>query len=186
MTKYISYFCLIFLCACAGNEKKAPEVKTYSDDTNRTFEMIERGGSYYLKKAPEQSVPTPQIKRAERPTTTTRIYNSPKANNTREEIVIDEKINFAETHLEAQKEVPRPPEKRPSPSTANSKADERLIEINQNLAFFCMKHRKNPTFKGDEAKCMSFVNKTMDACQKKHKIVNSKLLNCIQTKLKNL
>ena len=66
MTKYLSYFCLIFLCACASTEKKAPEVKTYSDDTNRTFEMIERGGSYYLKKAPEQSVPTPQIKRPER------------------------------------------------------------------------------------------------------------------------
>ena len=192
MTKYLSYFCLIFLCACASTEKKAPEVKTYSDDTNRTFEMIERGGSYYLKKAPEQSVPTPQIKRPERrqpppvsPSTTTRAYNSPESERPRaesdEKIIIDEKINFAETQIEA----PRPAEKKPTPSNANSKADERLIEINQNLAFFCMKHRKNPAFGADEAKCMSFVNKTMSACQKVHKIVNSKLLNCIQTKLKN-
>lgn len=193
MTKYFSYLCLLsllFLVACGSNEKSALETKTYSDDTNRTFEMIERGGSYYLKKAPQNSVPTPQITsptKRQNPNakaTTTRIYSPPAMQETRqearqeqprEEIVIDEKINFAETQLEN-----NPPKK----TATATPADERLIEINQNLAFFCMKHRKDPAFGGDEEKCMKFVNKTMNNCQKKHKIVNSKLLNCIQTKLK--
>lgn len=187
MTKYFSYLSIFFLLlfvSCGSNEKTAPETKTYSDDTNRTFEMIERGGSYYLKKAPTTTVPTPQIIRPSRPKgktpTVTRIYSPPAPKEEtrpqpQEEIIIDEKINFAETQLQN-----TPPKK----AANTAKADERLIEINQNLAFFCMKHRKDPSFGGNEEKCMKFVNKTMENCQKQHKIVNSKLLNCIQTKLK--
>lgn len=197
MTKYFSYLFLLILVSCGSTEKNAPESKTYSDDTNRTFEMIERAGSYYLKKAPVNSNPAPQItrpsKRQNTTPTTTRIYSPPverelpkeqPKDQSREEIVIDEKINFAETQLQNTPEKPGPSVPVEKKSAATSRADERLIEINQNLAFFCMKHRKDPTFGGDEAKCMKFVNKSMENCQKQHKIVNSKLLNCIQTKLK--
>lgn len=188
ITNYLSLFFalgLIFIVGCSSDEKKT-EAKTYSEDTNRAFEMIERGGSYYLKKAPTHSVVPPQVKPLQpalkRPAIPERrrIVETlkPGAQETvQEEIVIDEKINYQNI---AQETPPVPVTK----ARSNSKTDERLIEINQNLAFYCMKHRKDPSFGGSEAKCMKFVNKTMNNCQKIHRIVNSKLLSCIQKKLK--
>lgn len=149
--KYFAYLYLIFVVSCANNEEK-PEVKTYSEETNRAFEMIERGGSYYLKKPPAQSTVQP-------------VRVKP-----REEIVVDEKINYQETLKPVKKSPP--------------KVDERLVEINQNLAFYCMKHRKDPRFGDSEEKCMQFVNKSLSECQKIHKTPNNKLLGCVQTKLK--
>jgi hypothetical protein len=188
MKKYSQYLFLLLVVSCAGNEKKAPP-KTYSDDTNRAFEMIERGGSYYLKKAPVPAAP-PQIevprRRMQQPVTVTppaqpsQVLQAPTLSDEREEIVVDEKINYqAKPHTKAEELTPVLRN-----TQSSSKADERLIEINQNLAFYCMKHRKDPMFGGDDAKCMKFVNNVMSNCQKQHRIVNSKLLNCIQTKLK--
>lgn len=177
MKKYFQYLLIIFISSCASNEEVVTP-KSYSDDTNRTFEMIERGGSYYLKKAPTYNRPpklsAPATKRTQSP-------------EPREEIVIDEKINYQNKSLDQEvkpthkTEVLRPVLKN---THSTSKADERLIEINQNLAFYCMKHRKSSAYGGDEAKCMKHVNTVMINCQKQHLIVNSKLLNCIQKKLK--
>ncbi len=181
--KYLLFLCLILATGCASNEEKS-EPKKYSDDTNRAFEMIERGGSYYLKKAPVNT-PTPQIQaptsRAipEKRRTVQPTIQPVERPAPREEVVIDDKINYEEEKLAPAVPAPTPHVKRNT-----TKMDERLIEINQNLAFYCMKHRKDPRYGGDEAKCMSFVNKTMTECQKVHRIVNSKLLNCIQTKLR--
>lgn len=164
MTKYLSCLCLLFFVSCAS-EKKKPEVKNYSADTNRAFEMIERGGSYYLKKAPPQA-PPPQIeapKKVYRPV-------APAA-----PVMPEEKI---------EKEITAPAPEAPKATHINAKVDERLIEINQNLAFYCMKHRKDPAYGGDEEKCLKFVAKIQKKCQAQHRIVNSKLLNCIRTGLK--
>lgn len=177
MKKYFKYIILISLTSCANNEIAAPK-KNYSEDTNRTFEMIERGGSYYLKKAPADTPPpritSPTKKRVQ------------KSVNT-EEFEIEENINYQakpltqESRATTGQEIESPILKN---SHTNTRTDERLIEINQNLAFFCMKHRKNPVYGGDEARCMKYVNFVMEDCQKKHRIVNSKLLSCIQKKLK--
>lgn len=190
MKKYSQYLFLILVVSCAGNEKKAPP-KTYSEDTNRAFEMIERGGSYYLKKAPVSAAP-PQIesprKRVQQvaPIPAPPTQQPPPLQDEREEIVVDEKINYQAKPLT--KEIRSNSKEELTPVLRNtqstSKADERLIEINQNLAFYCMKHRKDRAYGGNEAKCMKFVNLVMSKCQKQHRIVNSKLLNCIQTKLK--
>ncbi len=177
MKKYFQYLSLVLVVSCASNEKPTAP-KTYSDDTNRAFEMIERGGSYYLKKAPVYNAP-PQI---EAP-----VKRRVQAPEPREEIVIDEKINYQAKPLTKEiRENPKTEVLKPvlKDTQSTSKADERLIEINQNLAFYCMKHRKNPAYGGDEAKCMKHVNAVMGHCQKQHRIVNSKLLNCIQKKLK--
>lgn len=186
MKKYSCYLFLLVLVSCASNEKPSAP-KTYSEDTNRAFEMIERGGSYYLRKAPTQA-PPPQIEAPKK-----RVQAAPtpiekeKAEEPREEIVIDEKINYQAKPLTPEvRSAPKAEEIQPvlRNTQSSSKADERLIEINQNLAFYCMKHRKDPAYGGDEEKCMKFVNKVMIACQKQHRIVNSKLLNCIQKRLK--
>lgn len=181
MTKYFHILVLLFVVSCASNEKQSAP-KTYSEDTNRAFEMIERGGSYYLKKAPV-STPPPQIEAPKR----RMVQPTPFAPEPKEEIVIDEKINYQAKPLTNEVRAnPKAEELTPvlRNTQSTSKADERLIEINQNLAFYCMKHRNNPAYGGDEAKCMKYVNKVMSNCQKQHRIVNSKLLNCIQTKLK--
>lgn len=172
--KYLLSLCLIFVVSCADNEVKN-EPKKYSDDTNRAFEMIERGGSYYLKKAPVNKVPTPQIQSPP----ARAIPEKRRTLTPSEEVVIDDKINYQEEKLAPAEPTPAPHVKR-----STTKADERLIEINQNLAFYCMKHRKDSRYGGDEEKCMKFVNKSMSDCQKVHRIVNTKLLNCIQTKLR--
>ena len=178
MKKYFQYLLLFLVVSCASNEKPVPK-KTYSADTNRAFEMIERGG--YLKKAPTYN-PPPQIEAPAK-----RRVQVQEAAPAREEIVIDEKINYQakpltqEIRSNPKTEVLKPVLKN---TQSTSKADERLIEINQNLAFYCMKHRKNPAYGGDEEKCMKHVNAVMSSCQKQHRIVNSKLLNCIQKKLK--
>lgn len=166
MKKYFQYLFLLIFTSCASHEKTL-ETKIYSDDTNRSFEMIERGGSYYLKQAPANN-PPPQIE--------VPIKKPLKISETQEEIVIDENINY---HEKAQ--VLRPVLRN---TQSISKADERLIEINQNLAFYCMKHRNSRAYRGDEDQCMKYVNTVMSNCQKQHRIVNSKLLNCIQKKLK--
>lgn len=161
MKKYFKLLILLLVASCAQAQKET-ESKTYSEDTNRAFEMIERGDSYYLKKPPIQNSP-PQIQ------------TSPKkrrlsAKNT-EVIANDKKISS-------------PVKPTLKKSQSNSKTDERLIEINQNLAFYCMKNRNKPAYGGIEAKCLEYVNAVMEKCQKKHRTVNSKLLNCIQKKLK--
>lgn len=161
--KTLFFLCFLFFYGCAGNEEKN-EPKTFSDETNRAFEMIERGGSYYLKNPPAQSPPAPQIRR-----------RAIKA----VQVEKDDKINYNVEKLE--------PATRPATVEIKKQqmtSDERLIEINQNLAFYCMKHRKDSRYGGNETVCMKFVNKTMNECQKSHRIVNSKLLKCIQTNLR--
>jgi hypothetical protein len=180
MKNNFHYLFLLLIVSCAGNENKTTP-KTYSEDTNRAFEMIERGGSYYLKKAPV-STPPPQLEAPRR-----RQLTTAPSTDSREEIVVDEKINnqtkpLARENRSNTKTEKLTPVLRNTQST--SKADERLIEINQNLAFYCMKHRKDRVYGGDEEKCMKYVNQVMSNCQKQHRIVNSKLLNCIQLKLK--
>ncbi|MBC7430130.1 MAG: hypothetical protein H7336_16060, partial [Bacteriovorax sp.] len=154
------------------------------------FDMIERGGSYYIKKpapavaAPQIQAPIQQRKQQQPPvqkpqqekTFTVETLKPGQQQGVEEQVSIEDRINFHD-----QKKIPTTQ----TGKTKNAKVDERLIEINQNLAFYCMKHRKDLAFGGDEAKCMSFVNHTMNACQKIHHIVNSKLLSCIQAKLKS-
>ncbi|MBC7711713.1 MAG: hypothetical protein H7177_00140 [Rhizobacter sp.] len=166
--------CMILVAGCSSTEEK-PEPKIFSEDTNRAFDMIERGGSYYEKK-PITTVPAPQIKTPQKKTHVVETLRPGQQQAVSEEISVEEKINNHEPAISETVHTVK---------NKNAKVDERLIEINQNLAFYCMKHRKDPAFGGDEARCMKFVNHTMNACQKVHRIVNSKLLSCIQTKLKS-
>lgn len=175
----VLYFSVLMFSSCASNEendKEKYDEKRFSDDTNRAFEMIERGGSYYLKMAPTSSTPAPQIRpSSSRHTRVVETLRPGQQQGVKEEVNIDENI----TAQKREKPKPHLPVK-----SKNAKVDERLIEINQNLAFYCMKHRKDSAFKDDESKCMTFVNQSMEECQKIHHSINSKLLNCIQAKLK--
>lgn len=186
--KYFRFLFLALIVSCSTNEEKT-EPKTYSDETNRAFLQIERGDSYYMKR-PAKTAPPPQVvrekKREEiRPPET--VVRPVRKNEVvpREEIVIDEKINYQETQKEKSitNLIPKTPKTPPKTKKA-APVDERFIEINQNLAFYCMKHRKDARFGDSEERCMTFVNQQLQDCQKVHKTPNAKLLNCIQAKLK--
>jgi hypothetical protein len=81
------------------------------------------------------------------------------------------------------------PQKRPVENTVPNvsrlgpKKQERLQEINQNLAFFCMKKRKEPAF-SDEDKCQNFTNRIFKECYKLHPSLNPKMLTCVVDRLK--
>ena len=68
-------------------------------------------------------------------------------------------------------------------TTLSTKNQERLQEINQNLAFYCMKHRKTKAFKNED-QCLLFTKKILNTCEKKHKIINTVMVNCIKDRLK--
>jgi PBP1b-binding outer membrane lipoprotein LpoB len=71
-----------------------------------------------------------------------------------------------------------------SPETElSSKGQERLQEINQNLAFYCMKHRTDGAF-SNEDQCTKFTKKILIECEKKHKLINTVMVNCIKDRLK--
>jgi len=60
--------------------------------------------------------------------------------------------------------------------------DPRIIELNQNLSIYCMKSKRRERFKSDEA-CAEFVNHSLQACEKKHRLVNRTLINCVKQAL---
>ncbi len=80
-------------------------------------------------------------------------------------------------------EVPAKPleQTKISSDDLSSRAQERLQEINQNLAFYCMKHRNS--FASEE-KCLQFTKKILKSCEQKHKLINTVMVNCIKDQLK--
>jgi len=60
-----------------------------------------------------------------------------------------------------------------------TKDDPRIIELNQNLSIYCMKSKRRERFKSDEA-CAEFVNSSLKTCEKKHRLVNRTLINCVK------
>jgi hypothetical protein len=157
--KYMIPILLIVLAGCSTTENDTTE-KTYSEDTNRAFLEIERGGSYYAKKR-ERSIAPPQVR-----------------------VVTQKKTLPKKSIRDIQKEPSESTEPEIQIATLTGPNQERLAEINQNLAFYCMKHRKSKAFGGDEKKCMNFVNETLNNCQKSNKKADAKLLLCLNKKLK--
>lgn len=158
MIQSVSFLLLLtaFLAGCSSTPETEPEEKTYSEETNRAFELIERGyNAPPLKKAPAPN-PAPQI-------------GEPPSSD-------------AVTSRTTKKSFERP--SIPTAKAGRSgKKSEKLIELNQNLAFYCMKHRNNPVFKNDEKKCMDHVNRVLADCQKRTPDVHAMLLSCVKKRL---
>jgi PBP1b-binding outer membrane lipoprotein LpoB len=67
-------------------------------------------------------------------------------------------------------------------TSPSGNVSDKLNELNQNLAYFCMKQRKNSRFKKEDD-CKNFVKKMLDHCQKKYSKVNSSLIKCVKSGL---
>ncbi|MDD4974235.1 MAG: hypothetical protein PHY93_07770 [Bacteriovorax sp.] len=160
-SQILSFMTIAFLAmSCSSEPKTQPVQKTYSSDTQKEFEAIEKND---LRTNPP--------------------YRSTIKPTPRPPVVIKE------TPREKQKEVVKETPITPIPSEAtdvsklSAKNQERLQEINQNLAFFCMKHRKDKIFQ-DEEHCLAYTKKVLAACEKKHKLINTVMVNCIKDQLK--
>lgn len=161
--KYIIWPCLILLTtACSSNKyRPSPNARVYSISTENEFELIEKND--FSHKTYTRSNPKPMT-----------LKESPR-------------VTPVEVQLETQKETPAQNLSNPTiqaSSKLSAKNQERLQEINQNLAFYCMKHRNDPAYKNEE-KCLKFTEKVLNSCQKEHRIVNAVMLSCIKGRLKN-
>ena len=150
----------ILVIRCSSEQKIPPQPETYSPNSEKEFEDIEDSDldenppmAPILKAAPRHSAGTKEPS-----------HEKPK---------------------EAAKETSKETIKT-SPVSLNQlsvKNQERLQEINQNLAFFCMKHRNEELFKNEEH-CLAFTKKVLAECEKKHKLLNTVMVNCIKDRLK--
>lgn len=134
MIKLSLIFTLIFLSGCSMiKTEKLKKEKSYTDSTEREFEILEGGNG--LRPTSEKLLP-PIIPAHKEP-----------------------KVNKIEQHGKVN--------------------DPRILELNQNLSIYCMKSKRRERFKSDEA-CADFVNNSLKNCEKKHRLVNRTLINCVK------
>ena len=151
----------IFLAGCSSEPKNEESQKTFSEKTQKEFESIEK--TDLRISPPRQTLNKPAAK--------------PPAQIKE---VIKEK---SKEPLKESSATLIPNSESTDRSQLSAKNQERLQEINQNLSFFCMKHRKDKTFK-DEDHCLAFTKKVLKKCEKKHKLINTIMVNCIKERLK--
>lgn len=144
-----------FLLSCASQEKTPITRMTYSEETTRTFEEIER----------EQLLQYYRDLRAKE-------VNSPQESRPR--------VSRPQTSRPAKIQASKPA---PKSSAQKANPEELQKEIEQNLVFFCMRHRQDSRFK-DEAVCQEFTAKIYQNCQEKFEADDRRLFNCIKPKLK--
>lgn len=149
------YVVLLSTSCSMYKNKFNSNAKVYSISTENEFELIEKN-DLYRETYNKTSAPSLTLK------------NPPK--------------NIVPTPENPSKNV-----NAPTVSASNklsSKNQERIIEINQNLAFYCMKHRNDPVYKSEDG-CLKFTEKVLNRCQNEHQVVSAAMLSCIKTRLKN-
>lgn len=158
MTK-LAILTFLILVGCSSEPTIKSPAKTYSSSTEREFEMIEKNdlrvNPPYRSSVKPREKPAIVIKEKEVPVRENLLRIPPKTTV---------QSNTDTTQLSA-------------------KNQERLQEINQNLAFFCMKHRKDHAFLNED-QCLAFTKKVLKSCEKKHKLINTVMVNCIKDQLK--
>lgn len=161
----LAYSALLFFVSCSTAQKEEKATKQYSNNTQKEFESIEKGEVKFKtpnRPARQQTPalkPAPQIKELNKET----IKETPKP-------IVKETPKQESTELVTSSQL-------------NAKNQERLQEINQNLAFFCMKHRNDHMFSSEE-NCLKFTKKVLNDCEKTHKIINTVMVNCIKDRLR--
>ena len=154
LLQILCFIVALFFVSCSSEPVSQTPEKVYSENTQKEFAIIEKNDRH-------TNPPYRAVKANSKPT-----ISAKEASHEKEKKVI------AETPVIS-----------PVPSQLSTKNQERLQEINQNLSFFCMKHRKDSMFK-DEEHCTLFTKKVLKACEKKHKLINTVMVNCIKTRLK--
>ncbi|MDO9182696.1 MAG: hypothetical protein Q7U04_09820 [Bacteriovorax sp.] len=150
----------LVIVSCSSESKKQVSEKAYSSNTQKEFEAIEKND---LRSNPP--------------------YRANQRPATRPPVVIKGPSHEKKIQKEnASESMPQITEAIDT-SNLSAKNQERMQEINQNLAFFCMKHRKDRAFQ-DEESCLAYTKKILVGCEKKHKLINTIMVNCIKEQLK--
>ena len=152
---------LIFIESCSSAPEIRPEQNTYSPSTQKAFETIEKTDLHPTQTISQKNRPAPRISSVSKSS----LREKPK--EVLKETSVAPILSNDTTDIRK----------------LSAKNQERLQEINQNLIFFCMKHRKDPAFQNEE-RCMAFTKKILARCEKKHKLINTVMVNCIKDRLK--
>lgn len=77
----------------------------------------------------------------------------------------------------------RPPTLKLKPNQKKKISDEKMIETNQKLAFYCMKNRHLKKYKNNESLCHHDVTSILKSCQIKYHESQVEVINCLNRKL---
>lgn len=154
---------LLLLGGCASTEKTpAPVQKTYSAETERTFEEIER----------EQVLETYRRMRQES-------WEERQVEREREQ----ERGEYRSIRPRAIRNRPAPT---PAPRRVSKKSgnpEEIQVEIEQNMALFCMKVSGNGRFENDND-CQAYTQNVLFECSSKHEEDDKSRVGCVKGSLK--
>lgn len=152
--KLLPILLTLLITSCSSGIKELGP-KRYSNETNRSFEEIERENA--LEKYRQL-----RLKNWER----------------------TKKGNARIKNIKPRKYY-RPAKKvtRRKPSIIPTDPEAQKIEVDQNLKFFCMEKRKDPKFRGSLT-CESFTENILSGCQDSYQWGNKRLTNCVKSKLK--
>ena len=138
----------IGLTSCSTTEKKGP--KTYSDQTNKSFEEIERDNALNRYK---------QLRWEN--------WNNKKKRKVK---TIRPKKYTHKKRTKKKRTIPTNPK-------------EQMVEVDQNLKFFCMEKRKDSRFNA-KGSCESFSNDILKKCEIKFSWNDRNLMKCVKSKLR--
>lgn len=148
---------VLFLSACATSEPLAPEPKTYSQETLKTFEEIEREQVLeYYRQLREREM-NAQKRQAPPPP-------APK------------KLEQFHTQKPKPKPVPRPAVQAGDPVEIEK-------EIEQNLTFFCMRTRNDARF-SEQGSCERHTREVFENCKNDFEENDRRRVQCVKNKLR--
>lgn len=152
--------CLLFLVSCAGIERTTPkQSKTYSAETEKTFEEIER----------EQVLENYRKLRWEN-------WQKREAERERER----RRANIYRPRTP--KKVPTPRPSRVTPK-AGGNPEEIQVEIEQNMSIYCMKMGSSTRFEG-ENDCAAFTQNVLFECSSKYEEDDKRRVGCVKSSLR--
>ncbi len=76
-----------------------------------------------------------------------------------------------------------PPTLKLKPNQQKKISDEKMIETNQKLAFYCMKNRHLKKYQNNESLCHRDVSTILKSCQIKYHESQVEVINCLNRKL---
>ncbi|WP_127715811.1 DUF3139 domain-containing protein [Halobacteriovorax sp. HLS] len=139
---------LLIGVSCSHNVEK--KQRHYSDQTNKSFEEIERDNAINRYKQLRWENWNKQ-KKSKIKTIKPKKYSHQKRTKKKAIIKVDPK--------------------------------EQMIEVDQNLKFYCMENRKDNRFK-DSGSCSTHTNKILQQCEIKFSWEDRNLLKCVKSKLR--
>ena len=92
--------------------------------------------------------------------------------------------SYSKKYIKKYSRIKPNPIKKIIPSYPKRDPEEIMIEVNQNLTYFCMQKRKSRKFKIPED-CQVFAQEQLLECQTKHiEIDNARIVHCVKRRLK--